>query len=152
MLTLPTSTMLTAGRATIVSIMDTVGDRLKRARMALDISQEMLGQRIGVSRSAIAQVESGISSSLNAENLAKAAQILGRNAVWLASGEGEEYSVEGLGEILRCLPGEDRKEVLNFISYKVARARELHAKQLSADYVSNQLASIEQNFREGNGK
>lgn len=110
--------MLTANVRNL-TCMETVGERLRRSREAAGLSQEQLGSYIGATRSAVAQVELGISNSLNAENLAKAAHRLGKNAVWLATGEGEETSLEPLGEALNALPERDREEIFKFIRYKI---------------------------------
>lgn len=99
----------------------TVGERLKISREKAGLSQQQLADQIGATRSAIAQVEGGTSNSLNAENLAKAARALRKNAVWLATGEGPETDVGALGETLGALTEEDRQQVFDFILYKIER-------------------------------
>jgi transcriptional regulator with XRE-family HTH domain len=103
----------------LTCMVTTVGERLKRAREEAKLSQQELAVKIGVTRSAIAQVESGISNSLNAENLTKAARELGKNAVWLASGEGEEHSFDTLAEAIQEMPAEQSQQSFDFIIYQI---------------------------------
>ena len=103
----------------MLTSMETVGDRLRRARLEMKLSQEDLANDIGATRSAIAQVESGISTSLNAENLARAARRLGKSAVWLATGEGEEDAFESVIEAVQEMPDPNRKQTIDFILYQL---------------------------------
>lgn len=107
--------------------METVGDRIKRLRLAVQprLTQAALAKAIGCTRSAIAQVEGGMSNSLNAENIAKAAQYFGRNSVWLATGEGPEYPSDAVSEALEALPVEGRQQTLDFIFYQIERAKDV---------------------------
>jgi transcriptional regulator with XRE-family HTH domain len=116
--------------------MESVGDRLRRAREAAKLSQEALAQKIGVTRSAIAQVEGGISNSLNAENLARAAQALRKSSMWLATGQGAEHPTDILTEVLGHLPNTDQREILDYILYKVERATVPYAAQNGASYAT----------------
>lgn len=116
--------------------MQTVGERLRRAREQAGMTQEQLAREIGATRSAIAQVESGTSTSLNAENLAKAARCLGKSAVWLATGEGEEVAFDAIGQALSALTQDDQKQVFDFILYKIERGAVPYAQQNGASYAA----------------
>lgn len=154
MLTLQASRTLTHD-VRILAAMESVGDRLKRAREAAGLSQEALAQKIGATRSAIAQVESGISNSLNAENLAKAAQALRRSAVWLATGSGPEHHMESLGEVLAHLPDTDQRQIFDYILYKIERANVPYVAESGASYAS-MIESLKADFERlrssGNGE
>jgi transcriptional regulator with XRE-family HTH domain len=63
--------------------MDTVGGRIQTARVAAGLTQDQLAQRIGVTKSAISQWESGRISALNAENLVKLSDALEVSARWI---------------------------------------------------------------------
>lgn len=122
MLTADVSSTLT-GTVRMLSVMaDTVGDRLRRARDEAGLSQEALAKEIGVTRSAISQVELGISISLNAENLTQAARRMGKNPLWLATGDGPEDDPSALGTILEALSDAGRQQTFDFIEYQVDRA------------------------------
>lgn len=102
--------------------MESVGDRLKCCREAAKLTQQALADAIGVTRSAIAQVEGGISNSLNAENITKAATRLGKNPLWLATGEGPEDASSAVSDALDALPPENRQQAFDFILYQLDRA------------------------------
>lgn len=107
--------------------METVGTRLKRCRQAAKMTQEAVGKAIGATRSAIAQVELEISNSLNAENIARAAKLFGKNALWLATGEGPEDASDALNEALDALPDGPRQQAFDFLLYQIDKAREIYS-------------------------
>jgi transcriptional regulator with XRE-family HTH domain len=114
------------------AIGNSVGDRLRQSREQAGLSQSQLAEEIGATRSAIAQVEAGISNSLNAENLAKAAQRLGKSAVWLATGDGPELSFDALGVVFAAMSAEDRQAAFDFIEYKIERPTVPYVSEKSA--------------------
>lgn len=65
-----------------------IGDRVKRAREAAELSLAELARTIGVSRSAIGQIENGMTKSPTAENLYKIACKTKTNLDWLITGKG----------------------------------------------------------------
>lgn len=67
--------------------MDRLAKRLKEARLRAGLSQTELAERIGVSRGAVGQWETGDSNPSNA-NMRSAADVLGVNVDWLASQRG----------------------------------------------------------------
>ena len=85
--------------------------RILRSRKEKKLSQQALADLIGVSRSALAQWETQMSSP-SLENLRKMAEILEVSFEWLATGRGNQYlstpvdticDTEVDGEIIRGL-------------------------------------------------
>jgi transcriptional regulator with XRE-family HTH domain len=105
-----------------------VGARIRAARIAAGLTQEGLARAVGVSRSAVAQWETGRAGQVGA-NLARLAAALGVSAAHLLSGRdgpeggpGAETADElALLRIYRRLPGEDRQVVLR-LALRLARA------------------------------
>lgn len=64
---------------------DTIGDRLRRVRMARGLTQNQLGDALGLVRSAIAKVETG-TRDLSAQEAANAAKTLGVSVAVLIPG------------------------------------------------------------------
>lgn len=139
MLTASMSSTLTGVVRMLSAMAETVGERLRRARDEAGLTQEQLAQDIGATRSAISQVELGISNSLNAENLTKAAQRTGKNPKWLATGEGPENDPSALGAILQEFSDDTRQQTFDFIEYQIDRAKDT----LGADKVNSYHKMIE---------
>lgn len=72
--------------------MDTIGDRIKKQRKSLDLTQEELGTKIGVTKSSVSQWESGMTKSLTGKNLTGLAEALGVTEKWLVTGKGEKLA------------------------------------------------------------
>lgn len=128
--------------------MDTVGDRLRTARLAAGLSQQQLADVIGATRSAIAQVEGGITNSLNAENLAKAAKHLGKTAVWLATGEGPEDGEAMLNEVMHALPGDAQVQILDQLIYRIEKAAPAYIEQTRATSYVQMIEALKKDLRE----
>ena len=64
--------------------------RILRSRKEKKLSQQALADLIGVSRSALAQWETQMSSP-SLENLRKMAEVLDVSFEWLATGRGDQY-------------------------------------------------------------
>jgi transcriptional regulator with XRE-family HTH domain len=106
--------------------MDTVGGRIQTARVAAGLTQEQLAVKIGVTKSAISQWESGRISALTAENLIKLADALEVSArwIWLWKERGGDHIPMGrpvhlepdqsdLLETFKLLPVESRDVLLD---------------------------------------
>ena len=63
-------------------------DRIRQTRMSLKLTQQQLGDRIGVTKATISQWEKG-DYSPSGQNLYNLAKVLGVSAEWLLSGKGE---------------------------------------------------------------
>lgn len=112
--------------------MSTMAQRIKQARTRAGFSHQKLGEKVGVSRAAVAQWESGDTKGLRPDNLVAAADALRVSIRWLATGdtaddgpmflEAREESPTGLApdavEIARKwqdLPSETREMIRQFI-------------------------------------
>jgi transcriptional regulator with XRE-family HTH domain len=63
-----------------------LGARIRAARLAQGLTQDQLARAVGVTRSAVAQWETGRAGQVGG-NLARIARVLGTNAAHLLSGE-----------------------------------------------------------------
>lgn len=72
-------------------------DRIREIRAELGVSQAELGRRIGVTRSAISQLESGTTKSMNGEHLAMLSRVSGYSPTWIATGRGPKRMAVGSG-------------------------------------------------------
>lgn len=80
-----------------------IGERIRIARQQRGMTQEALAAAVGVSRSAVAQWETGRAGQVTG-NLARIAEILGIGVVWLMHGEqGETVPVASRGDELALL-------------------------------------------------
>lgn len=87
--------MLARAGVKVANMQSTFAHRLAAAMAEAQKTRTELGRvlrspdgRMGISPSAVGQLLSGASKSMNAENCARAARFLGVNAYWLATGEG----------------------------------------------------------------
>lgn len=70
-------------------------DRIKLARKEAKLTQKELADRVGIRPQAVSQWESGDTKSLRGPSLARAAEALGVNPIWLSDGDGpmQNYAV-----------------------------------------------------------
>ena len=68
--------------------MKTAADRIRHIREKLDLSQEAFGNKVGVSKAAVSQWESGDIKNLRPTNLFAIQRISGFSAEWIATGHG----------------------------------------------------------------
>lgn len=66
--------------------MDTLGSRIKEARLAANLSQEALARSVGVSQGLIGQIESGLNKG--SKHITSLARTLNVSPDWLETGEG----------------------------------------------------------------
>jgi transcriptional regulator with XRE-family HTH domain len=64
-----------------------IGQRIKERRKAIGLTQSQLAAKVGMKQSSISELENGDSSSTT--NVAKIAQALKVNALWLETGAGD---------------------------------------------------------------
>ena len=83
--------------------MNTLGERIRIARKEKKITQEQLAKAIGVTKSAISQLETGITSSIDGVKLLLLAEKLNKSAQWFATGVNDDppkYQVTNAHEAL----------------------------------------------------
>lgn len=68
----------------------TLAERITKAREAAGLSKSDLARECGVSPSSVSQWENGETKTLEGENLVRAAAALHVDALWLATGRGEQ--------------------------------------------------------------
>lgn len=66
----------------------TIGDRVKQARVLTGVGKAALARKVGVSRSAIGQIESGLTKSPSAKTLSEIAIATATRYQWLLTGKG----------------------------------------------------------------
>jgi len=96
--------------------------RIKTARKAARLTQEQLAKRVGVSRPAVVQWESGHTKALDGANLVRAAIATDVEPLWLATEEGpmhaymvrdEPYTVpRDLVQAWQCMDKKSRDHLL----------------------------------------
>ena len=63
-----------------------------------------------------------MTKSLNAVNLVKAAKVLSKNPIWLATGNGAEESLEVLAEAITALPPNAMDQTFDMLVYHIEKA------------------------------
>lgn len=76
----------------MTSLLTSLGHRIQSSRKAARMTQQELGDRVGVGKSSVSQWESGFVKELSGTNLVKTAQALGVDPIWLATGKGEKFT------------------------------------------------------------
>lgn len=71
--------------------MNTLGDRVREARVGAGLSQEALAKKIGIKQPSVAAIESNKpgKKARGTKHLVAIAEVTGRRALWLATGKGE---------------------------------------------------------------
>lgn len=120
MLTTPSSSMRPTNLSKVPYVA-TLGERIRKRRTALGLSQAELARRVGVKREAVSQWENGASKGLKPENLLKTADVLGTTVRSLVTGhesasnalvreEPPPYATDTvrLAQAIESLPAPDR--------------------------------------------
>lgn len=68
-----------------------MGQRIKQCRLHIHMTQEELGNRLGVQKSAIRKYEKGIVDNIPRSRIALMAEIFGVDPVWLMGFEDDEF-------------------------------------------------------------
>lgn len=87
-----------------------MNERIKELRKALNLSQEKFGERLGIKKNTVSQLENGI-NNVTDTTLKLICREFGVNASWLISGDGEMFANKGDEDVLAridyILTGED---------------------------------------------
>ena len=98
----------------------TLAQRLIHARAAIGMSQEQVAQAVGITQPSYSALERGVSKSTS--KIGSLAHVLGVDAYWLETGEGQHRrQVSESGASYR-IPGEQRR-LLNLLNRLSARQR-----------------------------
>ncbi len=97
--------------------MKTLYERIKKARMDLHLSQEYVAKMIGVSRTAIVEIESD-RRKVSAEELRKFSELFQISSDELLNDSHDEMPVQMFARKFGSLDESDQKEILNLIEFK----------------------------------
>lgn len=75
-----------------------MNERVRRLRERLGMSQEALGEALGIGRSAVSRIENG-KNTLTEQNIKLLCQMFGVNREWLLTGKGEMMAAIPSGEL-----------------------------------------------------
>lgn len=97
----------------------TQGERVKEVRKALGLTLEKFGERLGLKKNAISQIETG-KNSLTEQNTKAICREFSVDYMWLTTGEGEMFidtDDDFIERIDRIMAGEDeaRKNLFKFM-------------------------------------
>ena len=117
--------------------METIGDRIQKARLAKGLSQAELAEKVGLTRSAINQLESGSTKNPRPETLFSLADELGIDPRELTFGErAAKESVDRMVfKLIDDMPEPDRQAVFDFTLYRAERAEGMIASEKIASYL-----------------
>jgi len=121
--------------AYMAKLLESVGERIRRCRLAAKLTQQQLGDAAGVSSAAVSQWESGDTKTLKPVNLFKIAVALNKSAEWLITGKGSEEPRWMLHDAVSELPGDDPQQILDFIGYRFEKAEGFIASDKIAHYM-----------------
>lgn len=95
------------------------GERVREVRKTLGLTLEKFGERLGLKKNAISQIETG-KNSLTEQNTKAICREFGVDYIWLTTGEGEMFvdsDDDFIERIDRIMAGEDeaRKNLFKFM-------------------------------------
>lgn len=98
--------------------MNTIGQRIRAAREAVELDQVQLAKRVGTTKSAVSQWESGATKNVRPDNLLRVADVTGVSIRWLITGTGPREDilasaqVRALATLIASLTPEQLAEIL----------------------------------------
>lgn len=107
-----------------------IGEKIKAAREAANMTQEELGQKCGTTKQSIYKYENGIVTNIPLDRIEKIASITGVSASYLMNWENEKPTAENDDELskflqrLRALPPERLKAVEQFIDFQFLQSNQ----------------------------
>jgi transcriptional regulator with XRE-family HTH domain len=101
-----------------------IGERLKKAREYLELTQDEAARAVGISRPTLSQIENG-HRKVDAVELAKFGEIYGQSVETLAGAipQAIPADVQHLARATRDLSEQDRGELLRFAEYLQSRSK-----------------------------
>ena len=100
-----------------------VGERLRKLRKELKLSQEYVAKELGINRTSITLIESG-QRDISAKELEKLAEIYGVTMKEILNGVESEKNVMAFARAFNQLTDEDQDEIMNLIQFKNRIKRE----------------------------
>ena len=97
--------------------MRTLYERIKVARIELHLSQDYVAKFVGVSRTAIVEIESG-KRKVSADELGRFSELFQIPADELLNGRNTEMPVQMFARRFGALDEADQQEILNLIEFK----------------------------------
>ena len=95
--------------------METLGQRVRRARQASGMNASDFAKAIGLSKGSMSKLENGSILSIKMGTALKIEDLTGYRAYWVASGEGLEKGgdpeIEKLAQSIEALPPEHRAKI-----------------------------------------
>ncbi len=102
------------------------GQRLKKLRNDLNLSQEYIAEKLGLARSAIVKIESG-QRNVHAEELAKLSEIYGVSTDYIVKGDFDiDVDIKHFARSYEELNENDREEIKNIIRFKKRLKKKLN--------------------------
>lgn len=92
-------------------------DRLRKSREALHLTQEFVAKVIGLSRTAVVQIENG-NRRLSADELAGFSKLYGVSADYIMGTQIKNETVEIFARGFEGLSDQDKEEIVNLIEFK----------------------------------
>lgn len=104
--------------------MSRVNEKIRDLRVALGVSQEYVSKFVGISRSAVAQIERG-GRKVSADELGRFCELFGVSADYIVGKEADPVGQTVFARSFSELSVADQREVMNLISFKRAMASQL---------------------------
>ena len=103
----------------------TIGNKIKAARLAAELTQEEVAAPLGIGRAAYSNIENG-HSLVTVDHLLKLPQILHKPVTYFLGIDTDNLSAEEAEwlELYRILPEDARALVVSFVKVAVQQARE----------------------------
>lgn len=139
MLDIVKSRMLTAQSSMLLDMaVLSIGERVRAARERKGWSQAELARRIGVTRSAIAQLESGLTTNPRPQHLFSLAKALDVDARELTYGTPitDLSTEEMVFRLLEAMPPELQQQVFDFTLYQAHRAEKMFVSEKLTSYLA----------------
>ena len=97
--------------------MEGLNDRLRIAREGLHLSQDYVAKQIGITRTAVVQIEAG-NRKVSADELSMFAKLLGISVDELLNGKNTKKPSSIFARSFDELDEADQREILNLIEFK----------------------------------
>ena len=102
--------------------MKNISEKLREARLKLGFSQEYVANCLGISRSAITQIELG-NRKINADEITEFCKLYHLSADYILNTENIETNQSVFARGFNELDDKDQQEILNLIAFKKAMAK-----------------------------